>query len=246
MTIPKEKNKIKAEIAQLYRSDPATAPEAIESYLQSSCEGLSLEEKVALIDQIVQELQAVARPAPPAPLEPLDTQSLAKLVPLLLGKDISEIDCTTEELIERLADSLNTVFDMLNELILGINSTFMGQVSGTETIRLVIRSNVDDSAESISLHNYLAQIKEAFSIMHDAFKEAATVKIKEVLTELDPDEIEKSLNGGLKIGPFQKAEMFKVYAEKHRTLENWLKTGLISEALLREFEKNCQKIYANK
>ena len=72
------------------------------------------------------------------------------------------------------------------------------------------------------------------------------IKMKEMLTELDPRQIEKSLNGGLKIGPFQKAEMFKIYEEKHRTLENWLGTGLLTEALLREFEKNCQKIYAKK
>ena len=236
---------IEAKLTQLYRSDPRNAAAAIEDYLQNCFIDETVETKVALVEGLAQEFQEESVP-PQVRTAPIDSRSLAKLVPLLLGKNISEIDCTAEELIERLAESLNTVFDTLNELILGINATFMGQVSDTETIRLVIRSNVDDSAESISLHNYLAQIKEAFSIMHEAFKDAAMIKMTEMLTELDPRKIEESLKGGLKIGPFQKAEMFKIYEEKHRTLENWLKTGLITEALLREFEKNCQKIYTKK
>lgn len=236
---------IEAKLTQLYRSDPRNAAAAIEDYLQNCFIDETVETKVALVEGLAQEFQEESVP-PQVSTAPIDSRSLAKLVPLLLGKNISEIDCTAEELIERLAESLNTVFDTLNELILGINATFMGQVSDTETIRLVIRSNVDDSAESISLHNYLAQIKEAFSIMHEAFKDAAMIKMTEMLTELDPRKIEESLKGGLKIGPFQKAEMFKIYEEKHRTLENWLKTGLITEALLREFEKNCQKIYTKK
>lgn len=236
---------IEAKITQLYRSDPRNAAAAIEDYLQNCFVDETVETKVALVEKIAQKFQAETASSE-VPVAPLDTHALSKLVPLLLGKNSSEIDCTAEELIERLAESLNTVFDTLNELILGINATFMGHISDTETIRLVIRSNVDDSAESISLHNYLAQIKEAFSIMHEAFKDAAMIKMTEMLTELDPRKIEESLTGGLKIGPFQKAEMFKIYEEKHRTLENWLKTGLITEALLREFEKNCQKIYAKK
>lgn len=236
---------IEAKLTQLYRSDPRNAAAVIEDYLQNCFIDETVETKVALVEDLAQVFQEESVP-PQVNTAPIDSRSLAKLVPLLLGKNISEIDCTAEELIERLAESLNTVFDTLNELILGINATFMGQVSDTETIRLVIRSNVDDSAESISLHNYLAQIKEAFSIMHEAFKDAAMIKMTEMLTELDPRKIEESLKGGLKIGPFQKAEMFKIYEEKHRTLENWLKTGLITEALLREFEKNCQKIYTKK
>ncbi len=245
MISPIDEKTIETKIIQLYRSDPQNAAAAIEGYLRDRCADESAEEKIALIEKLAQRFQTETDSLE-ASAVPIDTQALSKLVPLLLGKNSAEIDCSAEELIERLAESLNTVFDTLNELILGINTTFMGQASGTETIRLVIRSNVDDSTESISLHNYLAQIKEAFSIMHEAFKDAAMIKMSEMLDELDPQQLEKSMNGGLKIGPFQKAEMFKLYEQKHRTLQNWLKTGLISEALLREFEKNCQKIYASK
>jgi hypothetical protein len=245
MISSEDKKRIEAKIAQLYHSDPSGAVVAIENYLQDCLVSESAEEKIALVDQFARNFHADVVP-PQGGGAPINTHALMQLVPLLLGKNSDEIDCSTDELIERLAESLNTVFDTLNELILGINTTLMGQTSGTETIRLVIRSNVEDSSDSISLHNYLAQIKEAFSIMHEAFKDAAMIKMSEMLAELDPQELEKSMNGGLKIGPFQKAEMFKLYEQKYRTLENWLKTGLIKEALLREFEKNCQKIYARK
>lgn len=244
MNSPVDLKILEAQITQIYRSDPQAAAGAIEDYLLDSFAAESSETKGALLDALVREFQTGS----PAEVHSatIDTQSLAELVPLLLGRNIDDLDCTAEELIERLADSLNTVFDTLNELIMGINTTFMGQVSGTETIRLIIRTNVDDSAQSISLQNYLDQIKEAFSIMHEAFKDAAMTKMTEMLTELNPRQIEKSLNGRLKIGPFQKAEMFKIFEEKYRTLDNWLKTGLLTDALLREFEKNCQKIYAKK
>ena len=50
---------------------------------------------------------------------------LDRLVPLLLGRDVSR-DLSTPELLSRLAHSLNTVFTMLNELIGLIDSTLGG------------------------------------------------------------------------------------------------------------------------
>ena len=244
MTRSMDKQHIEEKIAQLYRLNPQDGA-AIESYLQACFAAESDAGKVALVEALAQSFKEQSA-GPSEPAGSAVAPSLHRLAPLLLGKNITASDCSAEELTERLADSINTVFDTLNELILGINTTFVGRVPDTETIRLIIRSNVDESAESISLQNYLDQIKEAFSIMHDAFSEASMIKMKEMLTELDPQQIAKSLDGGLKIGPFQKAEMFRIYEEKHRTLVNWLNTGLLKDALLREFERNCQKIYANK
>jgi len=141
---------------------------------------------------------------------------------------------------------LNTVFDSLNELISGINATLMGRVSGTETIRFVIGSQLDQQDEAKSLEGYVDQIKEAFAIAHQAFKDAAMTKMGEILGELDPKKIEESAEGGLKFGPLRKAELFDIFQDKHRTLRNWLETGLLTEALMREFERICQRLYQEK
>ena len=244
MISSKDSQNVDEHIAGLYRLNPH-AGAAIESYLHKCFATESGAEKVARVEALAQsfkEKSAMSQEQPESTL----AQPLRSLVPLLLGTNIADSGCSDDELAKRLVESLNTVFDTLNELILAINTAFVGRASETETIRLIIRSNVDDSAESISLQSYLDQIKAAFSIMHDAFTDAAMIKMQEMLTELDPQLIAKSLNGGLKIGPFQKAEMFRIYEEKHRTLENWLHTGLLKDALLREFERNCQKLYANK
>ncbi|WP_303721785.1 type VI secretion system-associated FHA domain protein [Malonomonas rubra] len=239
-----EEKKISSEVMRLYREAQGDPSTAIEDYLQRCLVDEPLDVKIVFLQKLASQF-SIDKPVQQSGPQ-LDKQVFEKLVPLLLGKQVEEIECSADELPERLAESLNLIFDTLNELILGINTTFMGQVGGSETIRLVIRSNVDEATESISLQSYLAQIKEAFSIMHRAFTDAAMTKMEEMLRELDPRKIEASLNGGMKIGPFQKAEMYKIYEEKYRTLDNWHRTGLLKEALLREFEKHCQQIYAEK
>jgi len=131
-------------------------------------------------------------------------------------------------------------------LIAGINATLLGNVSGTETIRFVIGSQLEQGGESKSLESYVAQIKEAFAISHQAFQDAGMTKMREILGELDPKKIEESAEGGLKFGPLRKAELYDIYQDKHRTLKNWLETGLLIEALLREFERICQRLYREK
>ncbi len=241
-----EEGNIASELRRLYQGDQDNPAETLEAYLNECLSEQPWEIRLALLERLAAQFQAEEHIAK-GPQDLVAPATLEKLVPMLLGHQHSdEINCSTEELVERLAASLNTVFDTLNELILGINTTFMGKACEDETIRLVIRSNVNASGDTISLHDYLAQIKEAFAIMHQAFTEAAMIKMEEMLRELDPRLIQESLNGGLKIGPFQKAEMYKIFEEKYQTLNNWHRTGLLKEALLREFEKHCQSIYASK
>ncbi len=57
--------------------------------------------------------------------EDLGSDLLDRLVPLLLGRDVS-MDLSTPELLSSLAHSLDTIFTMLNELIGLINSTLGG------------------------------------------------------------------------------------------------------------------------
>lgn len=233
-----------AQVKKMVHETGQNAEMVVEAYLQKELALLSPEKKIEALDHLIAECEknhgAVAEG------RDLDTTLIAKLFSMLLGERVGEVDIASEQVIERLATSLNTVFDSLNELISGINATLMGRVSGTETIRFVIGSQLEKQDESKSLESYVDQIKEAFAIAHQAFQDAAMTKMREILGELDPKKIEESAEGGLKFGPLRKAELFEIYQDKHHTLSNWLETGLLTEALLREFERICQRLYQEK
>jgi hypothetical protein len=231
-------------LRKIHHDKGDAAEPAVQAYLEKELGSLSVEDRIQALDHLIENVREGhgQQRVPGA----LDTDLLSKLFSMLLGERIGKVDVASEKVIERLAHSLNTVFDSLNELIGGINVTLMGKVSGTETIRFVIGSQLEQKDESRSLESYVDQIKEAFAIAHQAFQDAAMTKMREILGELDPRKIEESAEGGLKFGPLRKAELFEIYQDKHRTLRNWLETGLLSEALLREFERICQKLYAQK
>ena len=232
------------EIREIYRSDRVNARNLIERHLEERLKDLSPPERVDLVEKLTHRLRAGI--SHPGTESPIDADALSRLFFLLLGKEIKEADCPPEELVRRLARSLNTIFDSLNELVAGINATLMGRTSDQETIRFMIGSHLKDVGEVKPLESYVQQIKEAFAVAHQAFKDAARTKMKEILNELNPSSIEKAAEGGLKFGPLRKAEMFDVYKEKFRTLENWLESGLLLEALMREFERICQRLYSEK
>lgn len=241
---PPESANLAAEIRKMVHEKGPDAEMVVEAYLQKEFGSLAPGEKIGALDRLISELKRDLGPA--GEKKTLDTSLIAKLFSMLLGERIGEVDITSEQVIERLAASLNTVFDSLNELIGGINATLMGRAPGTETIRFVIGSQLEQKDESASLESYVDQIKEAFAIAHQAFQDAAMTKMREILGELDPKKIEDSADGRLKFGPLRKAELFDLYQDKHRTLSNWLETGLLTEALLREFERICQRLYQEK
>jgi hypothetical protein len=172
----------------------------------------------------------------------IEEDVLAKVSSLLLGRDISQGNLSSSELLERLAGSLNTVFDALNQLIGVINATLFTESTGDETIRYFIGSHLEGGSQTKSLESYLGQIQKAFLTTQQAFKNAAHVRVKEILDELDPEKISTAGGGKLKFGPLRKAECFEAYESKFLACKNWFESGRFMEALLREFEKNCNKL----
>ena len=232
------------DVTKICETGGANAQSLAEEYLEKELGSLPGDKKIDVLDRLISHIEKKSTPGK-RPVD-LDTSLVSKLFSMLLGERIGEMDIASEEVIERLAGSLNTVFDSLNELIAGINATLLGNVSGTETIRYMIGSQLEQGGESRSLEGYVSQIKEAFAIAHQAFQDAGMTKMREILGELDPKKIEESAEGGLKFGPLRKAELYDIYLDKHRTLKNWLETGLLTEALLREFERICQRLYREK
>lgn len=226
-----------SDIKDLYHSDVVQAVTLIEGYLDQCLDGLSPSERLELLDKLTHEFKPVIPQEPSGPGPDLVT----KLFSLFLGKEVSDIDLSSAEFLERLAGSLNTVFDSLNELLGIINVTLLGKQEELETIRHIIGTNLHDEGEHSSLETYLDQIKEAFLVSHQAFKKAAQTRVKEILLELDPQRIEESEPGGLKLGPLRKANLFEIYQQKFQRVQKWFESGRFEEELLRDFERTCER-----
>ncbi|MEW6518207.1 MAG: hypothetical protein AB1461_02225 [Thermodesulfobacteriota bacterium] len=247
MTNSVRPEQIAAEIRQIHQTDRVNAAGRIEEHLNQVLAGCSPVERLAVLERCLAGFAPglapeEAPPAPPAPAE-LSSEAFNKLLTMLLGKEILERGLSTEEMIRHLAAALNTVFDSVNKLIGGINATLMGSASGEETIRVVISSSIDEKKGIASLEKYLDQIGQFFAIALRAYREAARTKIAEILHELDPERIAEESENSLKFGPLRKAHQFDCYQDKYKTLQNWQRSGLLLEAFMKEFEKNCQKLY---
>jgi predicted component of type VI protein secretion system len=180
----------------------------------------------------------------PAGVKPAGSHAepvLARLFSLVLGGRVSETELASEEVLERLAGSLNELFDTLNRLIATIDATLGGGVAQDETIRHVIGDQLEGESASMSLERHLGRIGDAFFRSHEAFQSAARKIVGDILDELDPQRIHDAQEGGLKFGPLKKAESFDVYQNKYDRCRSWYESDRFTTDLLREFEKRCQK-----
>jgi hypothetical protein len=232
---------IAKEIQLLYNKDRLQAENLIEEFLESSFRETSSDEKIRLLDELASrfELTDICT----AEEVNVDQEILIRIFSFLLGKKVTQADLSSAELLQRLADSLNTMFDMLNQLVKVINMTFLGQHEGMETIRQVIGFHLEGEGQSRSLESYLGQISKAFLTAQQAFKVAAEKKLREIMVELDPERIAASQDGGFKLGRLRKAESFELYTQKFEAFKSWVESGRFMEELLREFENNCQKLF---
>ena len=229
------------EIRRIYAADKPGAANLIEAFLESSLNGISSNDKVELLGQLASKFEQTG--VFTAEEINVDQGILIRIFSFLLGKKVTQADLCSAELLQRLADSLNTMFNMLNQLVAVINKTFMGQNQGIETIRQVIGFHLEGEKQSISLESYLGQISKAFLTAQRAFKLAAEKKVKEIMVELDPERIAASQGGGLKLGRLRKADSFELYVQKFQGFRDYFESGRFMEELLREFENNCQKLF---
>jgi hypothetical protein len=232
------------EIRTLYRSNPLQSEDLIAQYLEERLQRFSFSEKRNLLEKLTEEFEPSRSDVKPV----LDREGepFAELCSLLLGERISVEDLKSEALVGKLASSLNTVFDTLNQIVGVIHGTLLGAKGELETIRQIIGADIQGGREGNSLQTYLDQIQEAFQVAHQAFQQAARIKVGEILSELDPERIATLTGGGFKFGPMRKAELFEIYREKFYTCKGSFESGRLMNDLLREFEKICQKVYKMK
>jgi hypothetical protein len=225
-----------------YKSDPAGSAQRIEWILREELAGSTREERIAALREVRARCGSSVRPAGQDGTGNM-TKEWGRLSALLLGDRVDVSNLPPGELSDRLAASLNTVFDSLNAIVRGINTTLLGKDEELETIRFIIGSDLGGKKASGSLQEYLDRIQEAFAVAHRAFQEAADRKTRELLDELSPENVSSKAEGGLKFGPMRKAELWDIYEERFRTVRKALEAGRLRESLLREFERCCQKMY---
>ena len=231
-------DRLAREIRQIYSRDSRQAEERIAAHMQEQLETLSATEKISVLERIIVQFGASL----PDSAEPayLDDEVLTRLFSLVLGDKVTRADLSSADLLQRLAESLNTIFDALNKLVAVIDSTLLGKVRGEETIRQVIGFHLEGQDQTKSLESYLGQINQAFLLAQQASKDAASQMVGKILQELDPEKISQEAGGGLKFGPLRKAELYDVFEHEINKCRQWYESGRFLQDLQREFEKNCR------
>ncbi|RJQ70891.1 MAG: hypothetical protein C4519_20000 [Desulfobacteraceae bacterium] len=225
------------DIRRIYSADPSNAPQAIESHLKASLADYPTAEGRAAVQEVLKKFVPGDGHVPVA-----DKQVLTRVFSLLLGRKVTPDDISSGEVIERLAQSLNTIFNALNRLISVINMTFSGGArQGEQTIRQFIGFHLGGEDQTQSLEAYLGRINDAFLITQEAFKKAGQTKVEQILQALEMDK-RTERSSVLKIGPLRKAEDFDILKEKIERIRRWFDSGRFMEDYLREFEKNCQTL----
>lgn len=225
------------DLRRIYADDPQAAGQTIESHLKKVLADCRPDERRAVVGKIIEYFKSPVDDSVP----PADKAVLARVFSLVLGRKVTPDDVASGEVIERLADSLNTIFDALNRLISVINMSFSGGAHrGEQTIRQFIGFHLEGEDQTQSLEAYLGRINDAFLIAHEAFKTAAHNQVGHILEALDPEKLAAGRCGGLKIGTLRKAEDFDLMREKFDRIKRWFESGRFMKDYLREFEKNCQ------
>jgi hypothetical protein len=230
-------------IRTLNRSQPTSLEEAIERYLEGELRETPLAGRLPLLEELLEKFPDNA-PIPQG--LNLAQGETARILSLLSGTRIDLTEHSPQEVSEKFAASMNTLFDTLNQIIAVIHANLLGEKPELETIRHVIGSQIEGGGGETSLKAHLDQIQQAFLISHRAFQEAARSVVGEMLAALDPESLASSTKSILNFGPMRKAEIFETYQGKYQECRNWLDTGRFSDKLLREFEKICQKTYKGK
>lgn len=116
--------KLARAVQGIYAAEGADAKGAIRQYLDEELKGLQPGERIAIARRVQEELKG--KQAQPEQ----GSAVLEDFVRLLLGNRAALADASSPQTLEKLAASLNTVFDSLNEIIRVMNATLGGSGSG--------------------------------------------------------------------------------------------------------------------
>jgi hypothetical protein len=145
------------EIRKVYAKDPQKGERRIADYLDDVLDGRSFEERIGIVREVLERFDNASEEG-----HGMDNTEMLRLFGLLLGRKVEQDDLSSGELLHRLAESLNTIFDALNKLISMINMSFSGSAGGDQTIRQFIGFHLGGDDQTKSMQAYLGQINKAF------------------------------------------------------------------------------------
>ena len=241
MTEPIQYEKMEDSIIKIFQEQTDNADLPINDYLKNELKTLDSSDRMEVLDKLIDQFDSDNHIDEKYAAVAIDDHVLARVIKLLLGRDITKVDFNSNELLESLAESINTVFESLNQLISVINTTLVGKQGSDETIRQVIGYHLEGSSQTKTLESYIGQIGKAFFASQEASKKAAHAKVMQILEELSPEKIEKEA-GVSRLSPMRKSKYYEVYELKFKKFEKWFESGRFMESFLRDFERNCQKI----
>lgn len=227
------------EIRQIYADDPERAGISIEHYLTDQLNELTPGEKINVIKKIAESFSTLNTNKPS--FNEIEDEIFSKVFSLILGRKITMDDLSSKERLNRLAQSLNTIFDQMNQLVEVINQHLFREYDGDKTIRRIIGTEMMKESQEKPLEAYLGQIKTAFLVAQEAFRNSMEITVGKVIHELSPENIELQSEGGFRFGPLKKAEYYEIYEKKFKQIKNWFDSDRFAEDFLREFEKSCEK-----
>ncbi len=228
---------ISEEIRTIHRQEGDTSYVNIEAYLEKLLGTFPGPERLEVLQTISQQFAAST---PPQPLLSTNTEDqLLRFISLLLGQQVDAGKVVDKQLQEKLCTSLGVIFDGLNDLLQAINGTLNRDNQFDETIRHVLRKQLDEIHDEKPLEAYIDQIRISFFASYESFKEAHLFIINKVLEELSPEKSINKSGGSFKFGALRKAEAFDRYTQLYDTLKAWHESGRGLEEYLRTFEKQC-------
>lgn len=221
----------------IYSKNPAAAHKPIEAYLEEQLGNLPAVEKLEMLDRLSGHI-AAEKGINPTVAQGADDQ-LLHFLSRLTGQSLDTLDSNDPMLQERLIASLETIFAGVNDLLQAIHSTISQEDEFDQTIRQVIRHQLDEQEDNQPLTACIDQIKASFFMSYESFKLAHKHTLDKILAELDPQKSLKACSGGLKIGTLRKAEAFEHYTQAYKKIADWHESGRGQDEYLRTFEKQC-------
>ncbi len=232
------------EIRSIYRSAPDNAREQIEAHLLERLADTDPHVQLDVLESLGERF--TTRPVSEPKQASMESTQVRGLLARLLGKHLDETVSTPDAMMDQLSGSLNRIFDSVNEIVGVIQGTLLGEQDQLQTIRSLIHADLKESRSTGAIEQYLSQIKRAFLLSNRAFHLAARSEIKRILDELDPDRPRQEEEHGFKFGFLKKSDQMDEIRTRFERIKRWFESERFSEDLSREFERVCQKLYAEK
>lgn len=232
-------DRLTGRLAEIHGRHPDTAMASIDAFLKQELADQDHPAQLAILDELIRAAESGSALSDNAIR--IDHRLLRQVCLKLLGKDLSTDTRDPAQMLNRLSDSINTVFDSLNQLINVINTTLSGQQERDETIRQVIGYHLEEDGRAAPLETHIGQITKAFIVSHQAFQQTILAKTMQIIDELRPETIKNECGAG-KFAPWRKSAGFDCYEKKFNRFIQWVESGGFMESTLREFERRCRDI----